>query len=900
MPSLIVTEQIDRLRWPKRLSISNPLSVTIPARKPTGSSGLMRTSALLVLLTTLSLSVPPLVRAADLNEGRKLYRSGAYWDCIETSTSAIEQTPWIEGWWKLKIESQLAIGQYSAALQTVETGLTRFSSSIQLRWLGQQIYRRNGLPEKAIEMLTSIEQLANQTPWRYSDATNRVILGRFFLLQGADPRQVLELAYDRAKKDQPQLVDSWIASAELALEKQDFALATKSLSQAVKLVEDDPQIHYLMARAMAPTDPMKATKSLETALKLNPSHLPSHILKIDRLIDSEQYEPAKRELRQVLGINIRHSTAWAYQAVLAHLENDAESEELWRQASRQWNIDAADTDHLIGRKLSQKYRFQEGAQYQRQALKTNPRHLPAQAQLSQDLLRLGQEEEGWQLAEKVNEQDPYNIIAHNLVTLQDRLAQFTSLEEDGILLRMDSREAKIYGQRALQLLKRAKHTLCTRYAMQISEPIIVEIFPDQKDFAIRTFGLPGGAGFLGVCFGKVITANSPASQGAHPSNWEAVLWHEFCHVVTLQKTSNKMPRWLSEGISVYEEQQANPSWGQSMNAQYRKMILDGQLTPITELSGAFLQPSSPLHLQFAYYESSLVVEYLIETYGMKVLHRILNDLAVGMPVNQSLQRYSGSLPQLEKEFEQFARKRAQDLAPTLDWSDPELPARPSLEEVRQWLKQHPRNYQSLLVYAQLLIRDKQWQTAIPTLSLLLEAFPEDIRGGCAYELLTLVYRQLGNLKQEQAVLEQWVQRDSDVLDAQLRLLEIYANKKSWSLLGKMAEQTLAVNPLLTVPHQQLAMAADTLKQPQRAIPALQALLALDPRDPADVHYRLARSLAETGNRPLARRHVLQALEYAPRYRDAHQLLLKLVTAESSSGKTPEKPANNPSKPVKKP
>ena len=46
----------------------------------------------------------------------------------------------------------------------------------------------------------------------------------------------------------------------------------------------------------------------------------------------------------------------------------------------------------------------------------------------------------------------------------------------------------------------------------------------------------GGAGFLGVCFGSVITANSPASQSASPANWQSVLWHEFCHVVTLQKT----------------------------------------------------------------------------------------------------------------------------------------------------------------------------------------------------------------------------------------------------------------------------------------------------------------------------------------------------------------------------
>ena len=114
-------------------------------------------------------------------------------------------------------------------------------------------------------------------------------------------------------------------------------------------------------------------------------------------------------------------------------------------------------------------------------------------------------------------------------------------------------------------MTRAKRDLCAKYDVQLKGPVIVEMFPKQEDFAIRTFGLPGGAGFLGVCFGTVITANSPASQGSSPTCWESTLWHEFCHVVTLNKTHNRMPRWLSEGISVYEERQANPTWGQDIN-----------------------------------------------------------------------------------------------------------------------------------------------------------------------------------------------------------------------------------------------------------------------------------------------------------------------------------------------
>ena len=167
---------------------------------------------------------------------------------------------------------------------------------------------------------------------------------------------------------------------------------------------------------------------------------------------------------------------------------------------------------------------------------------------------------------------------------------------------------------------------------------------EQKDFGVRTFGMPDNPGFLGVCFGCLITANSPASARGHASNWEATLWHEFCHVVTLTLTRNKMPRWLSEGISVHEERQASPAWGQVMNPRYREMILGGELTPVGDLSSAFLTAKSDVQLQFAYYQSSLVVQFLVEKFGAEKLRKILADLATGKEVNQAIAAHTAADP----------------------------------------------------------------------------------------------------------------------------------------------------------------------------------------------------------------------------------------------------------------
>ncbi len=350
-------------------------------------------------------------------------------------------------------------------------------------------------------------------------------------------------------------------------------------------------------------------------------------------------------------------------AVIAHLQGKYDDEGKHRsKALEPWALNP-EVDYTLGVKLSRHYRFDDAVVAQQRALTMAPDHQPAMFALAQDLLRLGRTDEGWSLLSAVRNNDQYNVVAFNLTKLKEQLAKFKTLEAPGLVVRMEAREAEVYGQAVLQLLSRARSTLTAKYKTELREPVYVEIFDRQQDFAIRTFGLPGGAGYLGVCFGQLITANSPVSGGTNPTNWQSVLWHEYCHVVTLQKSKNRMPRWLSEGISVYEERIENPTWGQSMDRHYRQMILSNDFTPISKLSSAFLSPKSGMHLQFAYFESSLAVEFLIEQYGFDVLLRLLDDLGQGLPINSGLERITGSLTALDEQFKNYAKAKAESYGP---------------------------------------------------------------------------------------------------------------------------------------------------------------------------------------------------------------------------------------------
>jgi hypothetical protein len=451
------------------------------------------------------------------------------------------------------------------------------------------------------------------------------------------------------------------------------------------------------------------------------------------------------------------------------------------------------------------------------------------------------------------------------------------IQEFGYLVLMEALDSEKYGRRVLDLLRRAKQVLCAQYGATVPEPVIVEIFPQRREFAVRTFGLPGADGLLGVCFGRVVTANSPASQGAHPANWEAVLWHEFCHVVTLSKTRNKMPRWLSEGISVYEEEQADPAWGAALNPKFRAMILGPELTPMSRLSSAFLGAKTPLHLQFAYYESALAVDFLVQRFGRDALKEVLDDLGGGSPINETLPRRTKmSLEQLDRDFARFARERAQRVAPEATWEEPDLPGDADSATIATWLESHPKSFHGWRRLAARLVTEQKWARAKHAIGKLKGLYPEYVGPENAYTMLATVARRLSDPAAERQALQELTARDGSASPALLRLLELDETAGDWPSLAKDARRLLAVNPLIPAPHRQLARAAEQLGATDEAVAAYRAVVLLDESDPAEVHYRLARLLSQQGNRDEARREVLKSLEEAPRFLDAHRLLLELI------------------------
>ncbi|MEK0447505.1 MAG: hypothetical protein RLZZ399_2826, partial [Verrucomicrobiota bacterium] len=697
---------------------------------------------------------------------------------------------------------------------------------------------------------------------------------------------VLQTCFDRALKDDPLCEEAFEALAELALERGDAELAARHARNGLQKSPKNARLCALLGSALESTSLSDAREHWRQALELNPADPAARLSLAESAL---QLEDNATLGEQMAALPKNAPQTRALQLAIALFGADLKQANALRESLSQnpWAL------HRAGVLLSSRYRFEEGAALQKKALSLDPALLPAKRALAEDLLRLGQSSQAWPLLEEVHSQDAYDVTAFNLLELRDRTAHFTRLETPHFEIRMAPAEAAVYGDRVGELLEKAYAALAPKYGFQPTQRTTVEVFPEQKDFAVRTFGVPGGDGFLGVCFGPVITAPSPASPRAAGHSWEATLWHEFTHTITLSLTHNRMPRWLSEGISMYEEQQANPAWGRRFQPRYAPRLLGNRLTPLEDMAAPF-RSGNPADLDFAYLQSGLIVEWLVQKKGMPTLRSLLADLGLGQDLNACLVKRYGPLPKLNEEFRRFAAQWVNALAGTFAWKpaapDSDTPNPPPKEPSHPTPGDSaaaPRFYEEALKEGRRAFLQKDFASARKTLEAAISGAPRIVSSdpSGAYPTLASIYQTLGLESEEAELWENALHHAADLPLAHERLTDLYTRRKDWPKLEAVARRSLGLHPMSLPVLESLWKAQSALGRLSEAADACSRALLLDAAHAPRWHSRLG-LLLETLQPEAARTHLLQALEINPRDRAALQALSRLQPPRPKEPPTP--------------
>jgi tetratricopeptide (TPR) repeat protein len=417
-----------------------------------------------------------------------------------------------------------------------------------------------------------------------------------------------------------------------------------------------------------------------------------------------------------------------------------------------------------------------------------------------------------------------------------------------------------------------------------SGPIQVEIFPDHGGFAVRTLGEPG-LGALGVCFGTVVAMDSPRARKAGHFNWGSTLWHEFAHVISLQMSEHNIPRWYSEGISVYEEHRARPGWGDDLTAPFVKAYADGRLLKVSQLNSGMMRPRFPDQIALSYYQAALVCELIEERFGFAKIPETLRLFAAGKSATEVFRAALGwDTARMDAEYAQYLDQKLKPLVAHLDFkrleNEAEKVKTSDADALRRLLDRHPDDFFANLGLGRLMRAARNNREAERFLKKAQELFPEFVEDGNPYQLLADIYLEE---KREGEALEQllsWTRYDEDAAAPLVRAAEIFRGRREWGRAAEVLERSVYVQPYDAAAQATLSECSMEAGRWESAVNSARAVVALRPTDPARAHYNLARALLGAGNRQEARREVLRALEIAPSFEEAQALLLKLRGGQS--------------------
>jgi tetratricopeptide (TPR) repeat protein len=530
---------------------------------------------------------------------------------------------------------------------------------------------------------------------------------------------------------------------------------------------------------------------------------------------------------------------------------------------------------VAGEQAAHHYRFDDAVALARRAVALDAEDARARADLGMHLLRTGDEPGAREALDAAFRLDPYDVVTYNLLGLLDTLDSFVTIEDGPIVMRLHPDEAAVLREHALPLARDALRTLSARYGVTPRAPILIEIFPRHDDFAVRNLGLPGMIGALGACFGRVVTLDSPHARPPGTFSWQATLWHEMAHVVTLQLSNQRVPRWLTEGISVYEEQRARPEWGRDMQVTFAEAMERGEVIPLAQLNRGFSDPDT---IGLAYYEASLLVEHIVATHGDEGLRRLLRAYADGLDTPEALQRsLDATIQDLQAAFDTSLERRFASIRTAFEPPpDDELAGVRGVQALRDLAQRFPGSYPVHVALAQSLEEAGEDRAAIEAYKRAVRLVPEAVGDDSPRARMLALQLKANDRAGAAETLEAILQHDHTNIAAARQLVTLLGRPEDASRALRAHARIIELDPFDSAASSALGRDALAGGDADAAARWFRAALATGPKDPVAAHCDLAEAYLRLGSGADARKQTLAALEIAPSYARAQDLLLTIV------------------------
>lgn len=733
-----------------------------------------------------------------------------------------------------------------------------------------EIARRRGLADDAwsrADALAAAYERDGNTRWSSDD---RTAAARAYLLLGTEKKwsESALSTFDAAIAADSSNVDAMIRVGDLFFSKYQAPDAREMYELALRRAPRNSRALLGVAKVLDFQDSANVSEAAQRALEANPSLVEGLLFFARAHLESEAYDSAAIFARRALAVDSSATGAWAIAGASAWIRGDSAQFRAARAAAERINPRPAEFFIELAEAAVRNRRYADAVQLARQATSFDTTSVRAYAILGTNLLRAGNITAGRTALERAFALDPYDLYQKNTLDLLDELAKFRTIDRGRFKFVAPPDEAELLVTYLGPLLEEAFDSLAKRYAYTPPTPIRLELFRRHADFSVRTVGL-AGLGALGVSFGTTLAMDAPSARDPGTFNYGSTAWHELAHTFTLGKSEHRVPRWFSEGLSVFEERRARAGWGADVSVEFLAAYKGGQIRKVSELNDGFVRPRYPAELGFSYILASLVCEMIFADRGPSAFAAMLIGYRDGFDTPNVIRRvYGESIEAFDTRFDAWMKARYATPLASIDKSDgrEEPGGRYVLEFLSgraQLQAGHADSARAALLRAQALFPDYSGAHGPAWFIAQIEAERGNLRG--AIDQLSRI-----TTRNETAL-------EANALEAQLR-----ERMGDFAGAANAVERMLWIAPNEPAAHARLADLATRAGDHARAVRERRAIIAMGPADLLEARYQLARSLAASGDVSGARREILAVIERAPSFEKAHTLLLELRGREPRS------------------
>lgn len=868
--------------------------------------------SLLVLVALLS---PAVLVAADLRTAREHLQRGRYEEALEVCADLLESDPGNVAVVLTRVRSLRALGRDDEALQSLQTALGSEPKSADLLAEQARLHWDHGRQVEAAKSAAAALELApDQLRARLIAADLAAARGRLpeaeegyrwfvryynrvqptstedLLLVGQGAAQyarwksvsqvfdfvINTVCRDVAKADPLAWEGRWLAGS-LLLEKYNRAQGIPELQAALAINPQAADVLVLLGEAArVQRDWSQATSRADAALEVHPEHPGALRLKLDVALSTDARQEVPALLERLLAANGTDERNLARLAAWKLLENGPPPPERWSKLLEHldhiadWQADEASEVEQVFVRVAQvnprpgvflselagwledwrKFRLAEDLY--RRAIALMPPLSEPRTGLGMLCMQTGRVDEARGLLDAAFKADPYHVQVSNLRKVIRVLDEYKTITTDHFVIHADSQLDKLLARYAAEYLEETYADLTQQYGFEPPQRTHIEFYNDAKGlaghqwFSARMVGLPW-IQTIGASTGAMIAMTSPGSL-EKPLHWGRVLRHEFVHVLTLQQTEYNIPHWYTEALAMRAEGTLRPlAWDRLL----AERVAAGNLRNLDTLTEGFVRARSKEDWDFAYCQSALYADYMVERAGADSLVKLLDAYRRQLKTADAIREVFGvDQAEFEAGYREFLQQTVARLTAVEPREEPQTPA-----EIQRAYREQPDSPAIAARYAGLLWQGKKRNEAHQLALKILKEHPAQPQAALIAAEAAVADE---DLPAAISILERALDREAPRREILSRLLDVQLSARDWpaaAALCELGQQKFPRRPDWS--RGQATIALETGDRPGLKA-ALLVLLPLEPDDPT-IRLKLAELALAEGDPRAARNYARDAL-----------------------------------------